>query len=359
MGVYSTCTFCHAPLGRNEALEHFPVGKRVAFDQARGRLWAVCPSCRQWNLSPIETRWEAIEEGEKLYRDTKLRVATEQIGLAKLRDGTELIRIGEPLRPEFAAWRYGERFARRYRNAWLYGAGAVAIVGGWMAAGPAIGIAFGGISTLPINIYTTWRTRYDDRKVVVRHEDESGPFMVTRSLVRATRVVKDASSPLGWSIEVQGRPGVPNARGLGPSRTLLGQHEAKDAPRIIGGTAALDAMRSILPEVNASGGRRATVDEAVRRLEAVGGPERMFLDGIKSSSLSKLPGRSCELGEIDAPLRLALEMAAHEETERRALEGELAALEAVWREAEEIAAIADGLTLPERIVRRIDRLKGG
>jgi hypothetical protein len=48
---------------------------------------------------------------------------------------------------------------------------------------------------------------------------------------------------------------------------------------------------------------------------------------------------------IDVPLvdRLALEMAAHEETERRALEGELEELEAAWREADEIASIADAL----------------
>lgn len=354
--MYSTCTFCHTSLGRNEALEHFPVGKRLAFDQARGRLWAVCPSCRQWNLSPLETRWEAIEEGEKLYRDTKLRVATEQIGLAKLRDGTELIRIGEPLRPEFAAWRYGERFTRRYRNAWMYGVGSVAVVGGWLAAGPALGIAFGGISTLPLNIYTTWKNSYDDRKVVVRHEDDAGPFMVTRNAVRGTRIVRDDASVLGWSIEVLGRPGVPNARGLGPSRSLLKRDADRDVPRIIAGAAALDAMRAILPEVNSSGGRGATVAEAVKALEAVGGPDRMFLHGLKPSSLSKQPGRSWELGETDAHLRLALEMAAHEETERRALLGELAALEAVWREAEEIAAIADTLTLPQRVTERLERL---
>jgi hypothetical protein len=38
---------------------------------------------------------------------------------------------------------------------------------------------------------------------------------------------------------------------------------------------------------------------------------------------------------------LALEMALHEESERRALEGELALLEAAWRDAERIAHIAD------------------
>jgi hypothetical protein len=50
-------------------------------------------------------------------------------------------------------------------------------------------------------------------------------------------------------------------------------------------------------------------------------------------------------------------MAAHEELERRALEGELAILEAAWREAEEIAAIADTLTLPERVVEQFKRLR--
>jgi hypothetical protein len=40
-------------------------------------------------------------------------------------------------------------------------------------------------------------------------------------------------------------------------------------------------------------------------------------------------------------------MALHEESERRALEGELAGLKAAWRQAEEIAAISDNLLLPE------------
>ncbi|MBD0320515.1 MAG: hypothetical protein ICV87_09295, partial [Gemmatimonadetes bacterium] len=42
---------------------------------------------------------------------------------------------------------------------------------------------------------------------------------------------------------------------------------------------------------------------------------------------------------------LALEMALHEEQERRAREGELAVLEAAWRDAEQVAAIADRLAL--------------
>jgi hypothetical protein len=42
-------------------------------------------------------------------------------------------------------------------------------------------------------------------------------------------------------------------------------------------------------------------------------------------------------------------MAAHESQERRALEGELAELEAMWQEAEEIASISDNLLVPKRI----------
>ena len=46
---------------------------------------------------------------------------------------------------------------------------------------------------------------------------------------------------------------------------------------------------------------------------------------------------------------LALEMASHEESERRAMEGELALLETAWQQAEEIAKIADNLLVPPSV----------
>ena len=48
-------------------------------------------------------------------------------------------------------------------------------------------------------------------------------------------------------------------------------------------------------------------------------------------------------------------MALHEEDERRALEGELWRLEQAWREAEEIAGIADNLLLPKGTSSFVDR----
>ena len=96
------------------------------------------------------------------------------------------------------------------------------------------------------------------------------------------------------------------------------------------------------------------------RIESHGDPHRFIADSTERGSATtarELPapgrGRKIRLSgpgwvrKMPKPTRLALEMALHEEQERRALEGELARLERAWREAEEIAAIADNLLLPD------------
>lgn len=55
--MYRNCIYCAGDLGSNEIIEEFPVGRRLAFDGARGRLWVVCRRCERWNLSPLEIRW--------------------------------------------------------------------------------------------------------------------------------------------------------------------------------------------------------------------------------------------------------------------------------------------------------------
>jgi hypothetical protein len=138
--MYSTCLFCNRPLGENEAIEEFPVGRRLAYDAAKGRLWVVCRRCERWNLSPLETRWEAIEACERRFRDTRLRVSTDNIGLARLSEGLELVRVGAPQRPEFAAWRYGDQFGRRRKRAIAYTA-AGAVVPRWASRSAVAGTA--------------------------------------------------------------------------------------------------------------------------------------------------------------------------------------------------------------------------
>jgi hypothetical protein len=55
------------------------------------------------------------------------------------------------------------------------------------------------------------------------------------------------------------------------------------------------------------------------------------------------------------PIRIALEMASHEDSERRVLEGELWLLEKAWKDAEEIASIADRLASPPHVEEFIRR----
>jgi hypothetical protein len=45
--MYRNCIFCSAALGSNDAIERFPVGRSLAFDGEKGRLWAVCPDRTQ------------------------------------------------------------------------------------------------------------------------------------------------------------------------------------------------------------------------------------------------------------------------------------------------------------------------
>jgi hypothetical protein len=344
--MFATCVFCNGSLERNEAIEAFPVGSRLAFDAARGRLWVVCRSCERWNLTPLDERWEAIEQAERLYRDTRKRVTTDNIGLAKAADGTSLIRIGEPLRPEFAAWRYGDQFGRRRRRQILIAGGGMAALGGVFIGGAIAGVAvasFGGvISQLGSRIING---SPEGIAATIRAPD--GQIMkVRRRHLAETAVTHDGN---GMVVDLRFKGG---AR----------RFEGSEAQRVAG---------IIVPKVNRYGGKRQQIAEAVQQIEDAGTPERFVEDLARAGHvIMRVPKKKKKsrwsdhsdyvkfgLFSVPAPRRLALEMALHEEAERRALQGELAELERAWREAEEIAAIADDLLLPEGVRAKLDDLK--
>src|ERR1044071_4270455 len=186
--MYSTCLFCHAELGANQSVEHLPVGRRIAFDQAKGRLWVVCRKCERWNLTPFDDRWEAMEECERLFRATRLRFSTDEIGLARLGEGTELVRIGEPLPPEIAAGRYGDQFGRRRtRHLVMVGAGVTAAVG--LAFAPALlGVSVGGGGGW--QIYHAFRQMVRHNRVVARVPLKDGSQLpLTQPQVERTRLI--------------------------------------------------------------------------------------------------------------------------------------------------------------------------
>ena len=343
--MYATCLFCNRPLGSNESIEHFPVGRRLAFDAAKGRLWVVCPACERWNLTPLEERWEAIEEAERLYRGTRLRAATDQIGLARLRDGTELVRIGEPLRPEFAAWRYGDQFGRRRRRQMLVAGAGLTAIGAVVAGGVAAGVGVGGLGWILARLART-AVRGNPRSVVARIRTEDQQILRVR---------------LGHLSETSLEPGT-----LAPIAVDL-RHET--GRWRFEGPEAMRVASTLMPKVNRYGGTKQTITEAVSALEERHGSEG-FLDALSQTArVTTRPGprRMRRLTIMqDMPdhglfgltpvQRLAFEMALHEEAERRAMEGELEELERAWREAEEIAAISDDLLLPAGVQQKLDRI---
>jgi hypothetical protein len=352
--MYRNCIFCSADLGSNDSLERFPVGRNIACDAAQGRLWAICPRCARWNLAPLEERWEAIEDGERLFRDTRLRAQSENVGLAQLRDGTRLIRVGEALPGELALWRYGTQLARRHLRASSRKVALpmVAVAG---AAGLLLSPAFYPLMMLG-NLHPLW--------------EEVQRYRRARQV--AHRVPADASP--------ENRELLLRWRDLGRMRTGLDDHGEPevelmpeypdDAATTLGGPQARQLIGKALLGINREGAPRDDVEFALRLIGDAGGAEAFVRRVSAEGSTLARPDVAMEDAfptfrailraggpEPRPPRRqrrpyplhanstraVALEMALHEETERQALDGELSMLEAMWREAEEIAAIADRL----------------
>ncbi len=345
------------------------MGKALAFDAWKGRLWAVCPRCTRWNLAPIEERWEAVESAEKQFTDARLRVQSENIGLAKLRDGTRLIRVGQALPGELAAWRYGNQLLRRRRK-YLLATGAVGIVAvAW--SGLALAGVLGGAGALGGIGNILYQHRVGKRLVHQLPADESptgSPLLLRRFQLSGARVTTgedgDIALHLPNALEST-REKLENGRTVWlPVRSIA--LEGRTARTVLG-RAMVDAI--------SGGASRSDLKHAVELLAKLGSAEEYLrFAGKRNTGLGipHVPNFNSRVSwqqfagtfrgervppptelrapwcmnkgrQLARPEALALEMALHEESERRALEGELAALEAAWREAEEIAHIADYL----------------
>jgi hypothetical protein len=349
--VFSSCLFCNQSLGRNESFEIFPVGTRLAFDAARGRLWVVCPKCERWNLTPLEERLDAIDLAEKFYRDTKRRVATDQIGLARLRDGTTLVRIGQPLRPEFAAWRYGDQFGRRRRRQLVWTAGGVVAVGGLFTGMAAAGISLGAFA---------WMFAQSGQNLIRGNPEE---------------VVAKIRGPDGSMLQVRRRHLGGTSLSRGEDGQLAVDLRYKNGEQRFTGREAERIASILIPKVNRYGGNQKAVSEAVDEIESMGSADR-YMQHLTQVAASytvtmarqrsgwKKTGNASNFHKqglfgLPGPHRLALEMALHEEAERRAMEGELKELERAWEDAEEIASISDSLLLPDSVTQAFEKLKRG
>jgi hypothetical protein len=341
--MYSTCLYCNAKLGANDMIERFPVGRRLAFDASKGRLWVVCGQCRRWNLSPIEERFEAIEACERLYRGTRVRVSTGNIGLARMRDGLELVRIGAALRPEFAAWRYANEFGGRRARAYLragatvLGATGLSVGVGSVLAPAAVAISGAyAIIAVPVLTMSMFATTVFGGAVAVdylRYERLLARFRAGKHVIKVR--AKHAST-VSLTFDNPGTPmiGLQHDRGF---TEFSGQR-------------AMHAATVLLASTNRRGASTRFVQGAVDQIETAGDSARYLIaaserNGWRGMRPVSVLNAYRGIGplKLNDTERLALEMAVHEEVERRAVEGELAELRAAWIEAEEIAGIVDGM----------------
>jgi hypothetical protein len=256
-------------------------------------------------------------------------VSTDNVGLVELKDGVSLIRLGKPLWPEFAAWRYSRRFSRRrWKSSLTAGtiiAGAVGVtlglgaVGYWGAA-YTMGYAGG--------LWLSDEGHKRRRATTVRLGERL--YKLRQDEAEAVRLFADGRKSYGLAFHHS--DGVHLLRG-------------PDVRRVLG---------FVIPALTPFGGRQAQVSNAIKRIDTAGNAEYCI-----DETLKEVEKNSGFFTQLPVETRLALEMALQEDGERRAFEGELAALERAWREAEEIATIADSLMVPGDVLERIAGLRKG
>lgn len=340
--MYQRCLVCHTPFPPNESLEHFPLALRIAYDPGKGRLWAVCLECKRWSLAPIEERWEALDELEKLVRD-KAKLLSQTDNIALLRAGPlEIVRVGKANLREQSWWRYGSELAKRKKNyktlsvAGAVGAGA-AIWGGMAAGGMGIIAAWVLWDKLPGTIPDAarwfrfggdvWRGRRACPRCGFRFHRV--PYRRRGDLILAHQSEAEPT-------EVAYR--CPNCR------------DHREGGLHLQGREAEHTLRRVLAYHHFEGASERTVSSATRLIQEAGTPSELtrilLKDGKRLGSLGRTGG-------------IALEIAANESQEQRLLELELSQLEAHWETEEELAAIIDGELTPLPLLETLRRRVAG
>jgi len=350
--VYTHCHLCARSLSANDVLAHLRVGRRVAYDVERGRLWVVCPRCAEWNLAPLDARWEAIEECERVFASAEVRASDAGVGLARTR-GLELVRVGPAMRDELANWRYGPRLRRRHRRTAVALSVAGVIAGGFVGAA-----ALAVVTAKSVWMFTTWGAAVVasyGAALLRRVERRVGP----RRDIRFTSARGDDVRLPHAALKAIRLDGASRRSGVTRVDVL---HDAPPAAFDREGTLLL--LHEVLPRLNWRGATRAEVAAATRIVDeaeaAVAAPRA---DGEPSPAawerIAVAHWRSVvALHAMEPVARLALEMAVTEELERRAVAGEAAALVASWERAEEVAGIADGMFVPRFVSEWIARRRG-
>lgn len=308
--MFRSCGFCNASFDGDGGPSGLGVGRRIAFDEWMGRLWVVCPRCSRWNLTPFDDRLERIESVARAASQGRIAASTEQIALIRW-ERYDFVRVGKPPRVELATWRYGERLRNRQRERMKV---VVPLTIGAIGLGIAANVvAGGGFGVVVWNIHRVADWMYlrmvGGRKVTLVEPPlcvHCGTVMQLRARhVQHARVVPDTHADMAVVLS------CPRCRREGAQLT---------------GADAIQVLRQGLTYLNLKRGGRRKAEDAAREVDHVGGADNLVRD---------IAVRELTLHSLRPERGLALEMAVDERAEVEELERQ-------WREAEEIADIADG-----------------
>jgi len=324
--MYKTCAFCSGAFDGDGGPSGLGVGRRLAFDEWRGRLWVVCPKCGRWNLTPLDDRLDRIENVARAASAGRLLGSTEQVALIRW-ERYDFVRVGKPPRLELAEWRYGARLKARQQERLKYVLPITLAAAGVMiainaAAGGSLGVMTFQLPNIGNAIYTgivgLRRVPLAEPPICAR----CNTVMELRAKhVQRARLVPDSKADLALVVS------CPNCHQEGALLT---------------GSDAAQALRQGLTFLNLRRSRKRRAADAAREVEASGGPDRLIKDVSR---------RQLTLRSLRPERRLALEMAVDEQEE-------VLELERQWREAEELADIADGtLSSDPQIEEQLKRLR--
>lgn len=324
--MFRTCAFCNTPFDGDGGPSGLGVGRRLAYDEWKGRLWVICSRCARWNLTPLDDRLERLEAVARAAAGGRVLATTDHVALIRW-ERYDFVRVGKPPRVELATWRYGERLkARERERAKIVVPLTIAVVGLGVVANVAAG---GGLGVMVWNMGGIAEAAYT---AIIGHR-------------RVSLSEPPICESCGVTVQFRARHVprtslVPDAHA--DYAVVLRCHSCGREVGQLTGPEAARFLRQGLTYLNARAKGRRRAEAAAHDVDRTGGPEQLIRDVAR---------REQALHALRPERRLALEMALDEQAE-------VLELEQRWREAEEIAEIADGtLTTSTQLEEQMRRLK--
>jgi hypothetical protein len=326
--MFVSCAFCSGALGGDGGASGLGVGRKFSYDPWKSRAWVICQRCGRWNLTPFDERIDIITALDRMAAAGRVAATTEQVALIRV-GPYDVVRVGQPPRVEMATWRYGERMkARRKEQLKIVVPVAIVAVGVTVAinaaSGGSMGVFMGQIPGISQSIYTGI---VGYRKVPIESPicARCGKVMVLRA-----RHVMDARLQHTTHADLALLLICPSCKGLGA---------------LLEGADAETALRSGLTYVNLRRAKKLKkkASEAALQVDQFGGAEAF---------IARQARREVKVSAYKGAEALALEMAVDEQAELHELERQ-------WRDAEEIAAIADNLLVDPAVEEELRHLKEG